>query len=256
MLLAFLLPAPTLLPALNPGALTGRGNNTYLIGTTLIDAGVGVPEHVEAIAAALDGAALAEVILTHGHSDHTKGVPALQARWPGLRVRKWFPDGDAANGWQPLREGDVVLAGTSRLRVIETPGHAADHVCLYDDVTGDLFAGDMVIAGTTVLVPPREKGGSMRDYLASLARLRDLDAARILPGHGPAIDRPRERISTIIEHRLLREAQVVACLRDGVEDPRAIVARLYEGLPEALVAFAELNVRAHLEKIHDDLGAR
>jgi glyoxylase-like metal-dependent hydrolase (beta-lactamase superfamily II) len=246
------LPTPQLIPALNPGALTGRGNNTYLIGTTLIDAGVGVPEHVDAIAAALEGAALTGVILTHGHSDHTKGVPALLARWPGLRVAKWFPGGVATAGWQPLREGDVVVAGTSRLRVIETPGHAADHVCLFDDITGDLFAGDMVIAGTTVLVPPREKGGSMRDYLASLARLRDLDAARILPGHGPAVDRPRERIATIIEHRLMREAQVVACLNDGLTEPRAIVDKLYEGLPEALVAFAELNVRAHIEKIRDD----
>lgn len=251
-----ILPAPQLIPALNPGPMTGRGNNTYLIGTTLIDAGVGVPEHVEAIAAALGGAPLAGVILTHGHSDHVKGVPALQARWPELVVRKWFPDGAVTGGWTPIREGDVLIAGSSRLRVIETPGHAADHVCLYDDITGDLFAGDMVIAGTTVLVPPRERGGSMRDYLASLARLRDLDAGRILPGHGPAIDRPRERISAIIEHRLLREAQVMACLREGVEDPRAIVARLYEGLSGALVAFAELNVRAHLEKIHEDMGAR
>lgn len=243
---------PQLIPALNPGPMTGRGNNTYLIGTTLIDAGVGVPEHVEAIAAALDGQALGEVILTHGHSDHVKGVPALVARWPDVVVRKWFPDGAVTNGWTPMRDGDLIRAGASRLRVIETPGHAADHVCLFDDITGDLYAGDMVIAGTTVLVPPREKGGSMRDYLASLGRLRDLDASRILPGHGPAIDRPRERIGAIIEHRLLREAQVAACLKDGVTEPRAIVARLYDGLSEPLVAFAELNVRAHIEKIRDD----
>ena len=92
----------------------------------------------------------------------------------------------------------------------------------------------------------------MRAYLASLARLRDLDAGRILPGHGPVIDRPRARISAIIEHRLQREAQIVACLAQGITEPALIVARLYEGLLPALLPFAEQNVIAHLEKIEED----
>ena len=246
---------PQLIQAFNPGTLTGRGNNTYLIGTTLIDAGIGSAEHLDAVGAALDGRALSHVIVTHGHSDHAAGVPAIRARWPGVRVSKHFPDAAVTDLWSPLHERDVVDVGVGTLRVLCTPGHAIDHVCLFDEVHGDLFAGDMVIIGTTVLVPSRSKGGNMRAYLASLARLRDLDAARILPGHGPVIDQPRERINAVIEHRLLREAQVLACLKQGVTDPAVMVAKIYEGLPPTLLPFAEQTVIAHLEKIGEDRQA-
>ncbi len=241
-----------LIPAHNPGALTGKGNNTYLVETTLIDAGVGQPAHLDAVALALDGRAVTRVVVTHGHSDHMSGVPALRDRWPELLASKHFPDGAPADGWSQLSEGDHVETGAHALRVLVTPGHAADHICLFDERTGDLYAGDMVIAGTTVLIPPRAKGGSMRAYLQSLARLRDLDAERLLPGHGPAVERPRDRINAIIEHRLEREAQVIACLHQGLTEPALIVARIYVGLLPALLPFAEQTVIAHLEKIEED----
>ena len=79
-----------LLPAHNASEWTGpTGNNTYLLAgrvPTLVDAGVGQPAHIEAVADALDGSPLALVLITHGHSDHVKGVPALLARWPAARV--------------------------------------------------------------------------------------------------------------------------------------------------------------------------
>jgi glyoxylase-like metal-dependent hydrolase (beta-lactamase superfamily II) len=243
---------PQLIRANNPGAYTGKGNNTFLVGTVLIDAGVGEAAHVAAIATALGGDALSHVVVTHGHSDHASGVPALGERWPDLRRSKHFPDGTVADGWSALNEGDRVDVGERSLRVLVTPGHAADHICLFEEVTGDLFVGDMVIAGTTVLVPSKSKGGSMRAYLQSLARLRDLDAGRLLPGHGPVIERPRDRIDAIIQHRLEREAQVAACVRQGLTEPALIVARIYEGLPALLLPFAEQTVIAHLEKLDED----
>ena len=72
---------PRFLHAANPGPMTGEGNWTYLIGDrnpVLIDAGVGNQSHLDAIAvAAPRGPAL--VLVTHAHSDHVSGAPAIHA---------------------------------------------------------------------------------------------------------------------------------------------------------------------------------
>jgi glyoxylase-like metal-dependent hydrolase (beta-lactamase superfamily II) len=88
--------APILLDAHNPGPMTGRGNNTYLLpgGTddaALIDAGIGDPRHLAAIDRELEaGRQLARVLVTHGHGDHVAGAPFIARRHPEARFLK-FP---------------------------------------------------------------------------------------------------------------------------------------------------------------------
>ena len=145
--------------AFNPGPITGDGNWTWLIGgrvPTLIDAGTGDARHLDAIAAALGGSRLAQVLVTHGHVDHASGAMAIADRfgapaflkhpWPG-RDAKW------AVRWEPIRDGDVIDAGDSTLTAIHTPGHAPDHLCFWHEDTRTLFCGDLAIQGTTVRLP-------------------------------------------------------------------------------------------------------
>ncbi|HEX5068641.1 MAG TPA: MBL fold metallo-hydrolase [Vicinamibacterales bacterium] len=231
---------PLLIPAGNPGAMTGSGNNTWLLDgaePTLIDAGVGRADHVDAIASALGGRALVRVLITHGHPDHASGAPALRSRWPAVDVRQW-PDA--------LSEADAVRAGDAMLTVVHTPGHAADHVCFWDESSRDLYSGDMLVRGSTVMIPAGA-GGGLRAYLASLERIAALAPARVLPGHGPVIDDPLQLIAQYIEHRRLRHRQVAACLAKGIDDPDAIVTAVYPELPPALRRAARATIEAHLE---------
>jgi glyoxylase-like metal-dependent hydrolase (beta-lactamase superfamily II) len=243
---------PLLLFAENAGALTGRGNNTWLIDGVeplLVDAGVGSARHVAAIARALHARALKRVVVTHGHADHASGVPALRETWPSIEACKFVLAGES--GWRALADGERILAGDRWLTVLHTPGHAPDHVCLWDDERRELFSGDMVLAGTTVMIPAG-RGGHLAQYLASLERLAALQPRRIYPGHGDVIEDAMGAIGAYLSHRRAREEQILEAIAAGATDVDAIVARVYAGLADDLLPAARLTVVAHLEKLRDE----
>ena len=233
--------APIQLLAGNASEWTGpTGNNTWLIPgrePALVDAGTGHPEHVDAVAAALDGAPLARVLVTHWHPDHVSGLPALRQRWPKLVVI------DAA--------GPPVPAGDGLLEIVATPGHSPDHLCFHDREAGDVYCGDLARLGGSIVIPAR-KGGDLRAYLASLQRIRDLAPRRLLPGHGPIVEEPLTLIDQYIAHRMEREQQILQAMLEGARTVKEIVRRVYPALPESLSEAAADSVRAHLAKLRDD----
>jgi glyoxylase-like metal-dependent hydrolase (beta-lactamase superfamily II) len=248
---------PIPIHACNPGPYTGDGNWTWLIRgreTTLIDAGTGEPQHLQAVEQALDGAALSQVIVTHGHTDHASGVTALAARFPRVRFLKMpWPerDGRWPAPWESLGDGSVVPAGDDTLSAIHTPGHAPDHLCLWHPQSRTLFCGDLAQKGTTIYIPTNLQGDLVA-YLASLERVLALRPALLLPAHGPVIDDAETLLRNYIEHRREREEQIVALLRDGQSSPDAMVARMYRGLKQTLVPMARESVLAHLLKLERD----
>jgi hydroxyacylglutathione hydrolase len=243
---------PALVHAENPGSLTGPGNNTWLLdGTepTLIDAGTGSPRHVAAVARALRSRALVRVLVTHGHTDHASGVPALRTLWPSLEACKLILKGES--GWRALADGGTVRAGDRVLTVMHTPGHAPDHLCFWDEEFRHLYTGDMLILGSSVMIP-YGRGGKLSDYLNSLERLADLRPERIFPGHGDVIEHPLALIEEYLRHRRLREQQIIECLAGGTADVDAIVQHVYRDLAEGLRPAARSTVEAHLEKLRDE----
>ena len=251
---------------LNPGMMTGPGTNTYLVGRRdpiLIDTGAGVPDYVPLLERYLGERGFTQpsrVLLTHRHRDHLGGVEQLRARFRGLRVSKMrHRDAGLPEPIEDLRDGEVVHGDDVTLLPVYTPGHASDHLCYYLAEERALFTGDVVLGGSTTVIPADD--GDLLDYLASLRRLLGLDVRRIYPAHGPVIEDGPARIREYIDHRMLRERQILEALADHVETIPDLVKRIYVDVAPALHPVAALSVESHLKKlarenrVHEDKRA-
>jgi endoribonuclease LACTB2 len=242
----------------NPLTL-GRTSSYILHGktTVLVDAVSDEPDYLSRVQAALGpGRTLDRLVVTHAHRDHVAGARAVVERWPAVTPSKipWLGQ-DESTGvtWDALRDKAFVEAGDGQLWVLHTPGHAPDHLCLFDVRSGQLWSGDLLINGSTVVIPA-SRGGNLRQYLDSLRRLLDLQPRRILPAHGDAIEHPQSLIRAYLAHRGFREGQILEALAAEPSTISQLVERVYasEALEPSLVTAAAENVLAHLLMLEED----
>ncbi len=253
-----------------PPALT---TNAYLLGfgdAVLVDPGAADPAEIERLVAALAaarerlGRRVTAIWLTHHHPDHVAGVPALRQRLgvpvlahPATAARLAAHGVVGGMGGMDGTLGDgqqVTLAGQGRpeapdllVQVVHTPGHARGHLCFLELGQRSLLAGDMVAGLGTIVVDPPE--GDMDDYLASLAKLVALAPRTLFPGHGPAVKNAVPKLREYIEHRLWREARVLAAWREGRRDPEAMLPTVYDDVPREAWPLAVRQVLAHLARL-------
>jgi glyoxylase-like metal-dependent hydrolase (beta-lactamase superfamily II) len=215
----------------NPGAMTLEGTNTYVYGAdpcVVIDTGSEDEGHLEAIrSAAAERGGIGLVLLTHSHGDHAAGADRL-----GAEV--------------VLPAGGETHAG---LRVLATPGHAADHVCFLspDRVC---FSGDLVLGLGSTIVPPG--GGSLAAYMDSLRLLQGEELELIAPGHGPWVTDPAAKLAEYVEHREMRERRLLAALDRGERSRAALLAEAWNDVPIELLPMAAMAMEAHLEKLEGE----
>lgn len=246
--------AATCVLAPNPSPWTLDGTNTWLVGpvgggsAVVVDPGPLDERHLAAIRAALRERDLraTAIVLTHGHVDHSESARALGSEL-GVPVRAVDPGHRL--GEEGLADGAVIAIDDREVRVVATPGHSSDSVCLLVTDDGSVLTGDTVLGrGTTVVAWP---DGDLGSYLDSLARLADAAAAAgasvLLPGHGPALADPVAVVAGYVAHRRNRLAEVAAVVADGVTEPRAIVEIVYASVPTEVWPAAELTVRAQLD---------
>ncbi|MDQ3077548.1 MAG: MBL fold metallo-hydrolase [Pseudomonadota bacterium] len=241
----------------NPSPFTYTGTQTFFVGTSevvVIDPGPDLPEHVDAIVAALAGRRLVAIACTHTHRDHSPASRALAAATGApivgctpLAMDSVGPRADASFDFdyapdRVLGEGDAIEVDGRSLVAVATPGHTSNHLCFAYE--GALFSGDHVMGwSTTVVVPP---DGDMGAYMQSLDKLRQRDDRIYYPAHGPAVTRPQRLVRGMIGHRMQRERQILKRLAAGDRTVPQIVAAAYPALDPRLVPAAGGSVTAHL----------
>lgn len=237
----------------NPSPMTLDGTNTWVLHepgsdcALVIDPGPDDDGHLRAVLRVAEqlGARVTQVLLTHGHLDHSAGAARL-ATLTAAPVRALDPL--CRTGDEGLRHGDRVHAGALVVEVVATPGHTADSLSFVLPADGALLTGDTVLGrGTSVVAHP---DGRLEDYLESLRRLGSLAdggiVRTVLPGHGPTLGDAGKVLRSYLTHREQRLDQVRAALAAGAVTPRQVVEQVYADVDRALWAAAELSVRAQL----------
>lgn len=243
----------------NPSPFTYTGTQTYFVGreeVAVIDPGPDLPEHVDAIVAALAGRPLVAILCTHTHRDHSPAAAPLAERTGapivgcaplalasvGVRADAAF-DGDYRAD-RVLEDGEAVSVDGHMLTAVATPGHTSNHLCFALEQSDVLFSGDHVMGwSTTVVVPP---DGNMADYMRSLEKVRQRDDRILYPAHGPAVNNPTQYLRGLIGHRMQREKQVLGIVARAPSTVTEVVAAAYPGLDPRLTAAAGGSVLSHL----------
>jgi len=262
----------TRLTAPNPGAMTGPGTNSYLVGDPhtgyiAIDPGPADAAHVQKLWRAAGGD-IRWIVCTHSHPDHSPGARPLQelcadsphgpppimglASQATARAASKFEPDRTLGHRQCLSLRDQHGEIQHSLLALHTPGHAANHLCLVLQEDGLLFSGDHVLNGSTTVIDPPD--GNMNDYLDSLDLLQavctELKVAFILPAHGYVIGQAQAAISRLKTHRLQREEKIRKAMQvrpEGSVDDWLALA--YQDVPQRLWPVAKRSLLAHIQRI-------
>jgi len=245
------------LVAPNPGVMTGPGTNTYLLGdeaVAVLDPGPAIASHIDAILEAGDGR-MRWIICTPTHPDHSPAWQAVAAATGAevigaLPADDMFQD-DTFRPGRELQHDDVLAAPEFTLRAVHTPGHVSNHFCFLLEEEQMLFAGDHIMNGSTVVIVP--PSGDMKAYIESLQLLLRYPLKFIAPGHGEVMDDSRGVVEWLVNHRLKREARVIAGLQQlGRATLDQLVKVVYDDVDTSLHKMAKLSLLAHLIKLQHE----
>ncbi len=152
---------------------------------------------------------------------------------------------------QVLKDGDEIAAGSFRLKVIHCPGHSASAVCLYEKEKKLLFSGDHILekVSPNPFIPGPFTG--LKNYLASVKKVEDLEVSLLLPGHGPPSKNFKNIIKNIYKNCKKRQDNIMELL-DFPKTAYQISHELFGELPISEVWLGLAEMISHLEILREN----
>jgi glyoxylase-like metal-dependent hydrolase (beta-lactamase superfamily II) len=153
-----------------------------------------------------------------------------------------------------LKDGDLLDFGTTKLRVIHTPGHTPGHLAFYHEEEEILFAGDIDLTSFGPWYGNPE--ANIKDFRESIKKVRDLKPRLVLSGHlEPLSENITERFNLYLEVLEKRDEQLLELLKEPKTMEEIVDAKLiYRKHPEPVVVyrrFEELMVVKHLRELEN-----
>lgn len=230
----------------------------YLVGpegrqSLTIDSGEAIERYqwfLKGYLAAVEQEEIGIAAITHHHSDHSGNLKwaksALGANVAIPKGGRRLLTGRIPREVDQLEDGQTLKLGKGvNVEILATPGHSVDSLCYYIEDEGVLFTGDTLLGSSTTTV------SNLGDYRRSLERLLKLPNLRVIcPGHGKIVRDPRKRLKAYVEHRNMRERQVLDALKGNVQlSSWDIMMKMYPDVNPRLRRAAEGNVRSHLDQL-------
>jgi glyoxylase-like metal-dependent hydrolase (beta-lactamase superfamily II) len=149
-----------------------------------------------------------------------------------------------------VKDGDVLNGNGFTFECVHTPGHTSNHMCFALKEEQALFTGDHIMGWSTTVVTPPD--GDMAQYMDSVRKLEARGDKTLYPTHGAPVTAPKPFLAAYLAHRVDRENQVLACLKDGLDTIPAMVERMYAAVDKGLWPAASRSVLAHLIKLEHE----
>jgi len=109
--------------------------------------------------------------------------------------------------YQRLSECDRIAIGDDSWEVIIGRGHSPEHACLYSAERNLLISGDQLlptISSNVSVYPTEPKADPLRDWIASLSKLKDRlpEDVLVLPAHGKPFRGAHTRLDQLIDEHM------------------------------------------------------